>query len=98
MATPGQIKAYNLFRSVCTRLRVPKTVLRHRTLAGTLSIPSSTGNRLWTGDPRTTDEITTDYLVWAIWKLREPRSNPQDDITPGRTVVGFTVAQICTID
>ena len=94
-----QIQVRNLHRQVATNLGFGQSTVKHRTLQGTISAPSPTGNRVYTPPgPRTADETTTDTLVWVIWMQKVPKTTAQDDIQPGRTVYENWLGQMPYVD
>lgn len=78
--TAAQLANYQFHRDLCRR-GIPglgpigQSTLEHRTLQGTLSAPSPTGNVLYTGAaPSTTDLVTTTTRVWAVTQPMSARA------------------------
>lgn len=70
--TPAQVAQYQFHRRLLS-VGIPglgpigQSTLEHRTLQGTLSAPSSTGNVLYAGPgPATADVISTTTKVWMV--------------------------------
>jgi hypothetical protein len=100
MATPRQIQVYQFHVSVCKRLGVVQSTLKHRVLQGTISPPSTVGgNVIYTGPgPQASLQNTTDTLIWAVWEPLRQRGDRGDDAEPGRTSVPYLRGQCPIID
>ena len=99
MATIRQIVVYNYHKQVCGLLGIPQMTLRHRSLRGQLDVGDpNTGNQIWSGQPAVADEVTTNTLIWLIWRQRYPRSDPADDLNIGRDILDWMIGQCPAID
>jgi hypothetical protein len=99
-ATARQIFIYNFHVSVCNRLGIVQSTVRHKALQGSTSVPSTKGNVIYTGaGPDLRDQtLTTDSLVWAVWEPLRQRGDRGDDAEPGRTSVPYLRGQCPLID
>lgn len=83
----AQRRTRDWHKQTATRLGFGRSTFKHRSLSGSLSAPSPTGVVVYTpGQEQTTDEVTTDTLVWALWEQKLPRTTADDDIVPGKTL------------
>lgn len=100
MANARQLLVYKFHVSVCNRLGIPQSTVRHKSLQGKLSLPSTSGNIIYTGaGPDLRDQTdTVDTLVWAVWEPLRQRGDRGDDAEPGRTSVPYLRGQCPLID
>lgn len=102
--TAGQISAYNLHRTVCLGLNIPQSILHHKGLQGTVTIPMTastpvarTANKIYTGPPaRTQTAPTVDTLVWFVAQPQRSRSGDEGPF--GFTSQERMMGQMPTID
>lgn len=98
-ATQAQLRTYHWHKQVALYLGYGQSTWRHRVLDGSLTVPTSTGNQLYVGQgPTNVDETTINTLVWAVWRNREPKTNPNDDLPMGRTRAIRFSGQLPVID
>jgi hypothetical protein len=100
-ATAAQVFQYNRHKQLCGIMRIGQATLEHRTLQGTLSTPSSTGNIIYTGPgPSTTDLIVSKVKIWLVTEplIIRGGSSQGDDLRIGRQGVPMMHGQCPAID
>ena len=70
--TAQQVRVYNATRQICQGMNIPQVVLAHKKLKGTVSVPTSTGNVVYTGPGPVTNFNAEYQSLTNVWWVDQP--------------------------
>lgn len=99
--TPHIRQVWLRHKATCVRNGIGPFTLMHRGERGSNAAGANPNNTIYSQSaPTTSDESTTNYTVWAVWKPAVIRGGSSDaaDTAAGRSWSQRNMGQICILD